>query len=50
MRETLLAEGRLRERSITVNELRQAEGIALINSVRGWMDAELLSTLQAAGD
>ncbi|RZI86355.1 MAG: bifunctional aminodeoxychorismate synthase component I/aminotransferase [Rubrivivax sp.] len=42
MRETLLAEGRLRERSITVDELlQQAEGLALINSVRGWLDAEL---------
>ena len=50
MRETLLAEGRLRERAITVDELRQAEGIALINSVRGWMDAELLPTSQSAGD
>ncbi|CAH0349424.1 chorismate-binding protein [Aquabacterium sp. CECT 9606] len=50
MRETLLAEGRLRERTITVDELRHAEGIALINSVRGWMDAELLPTEQPAGD
>ncbi|MBC7701111.1 chorismate-binding protein [Aquabacterium sp.] len=50
MRETLLAEGHLRERTITVNELRQAEGIALINSVRGWMDAELMPTSLPAGD
>ncbi|RZK99180.1 MAG: bifunctional aminodeoxychorismate synthase component I/aminotransferase [Rubrivivax sp.] len=42
MRQTLLAEGRLRERTITVDEVRhQAEGLALINSVRGWMDARL---------
>jgi para-aminobenzoate synthetase/4-amino-4-deoxychorismate lyase len=42
MRQTLLAEGRLRERTITVDELRhQAEGLALINSVRGWLEARL---------
>jgi para-aminobenzoate synthetase/4-amino-4-deoxychorismate lyase len=42
MRQTLLAEGRLRERRITVDELlHQAEGLALINSVRGWLDARL---------
>lgn len=50
MRETLLAEGRLRERTITLGELRQAEGLALINSVRGWMDAELPPTEPPAGD
>nr|AAQ18210.1 probable p-aminobenzoate-synthase component [uncultured bacterium] len=44
MRQTLLAEGRLRERRITVDELlHQSEGLALINSVRGWLDARLAS-------
>jgi para-aminobenzoate synthetase/4-amino-4-deoxychorismate lyase len=41
MRETLLAEGRLRERTITLDDLKRADGLALINSVRGWLDAEL---------
>ncbi|MGH6647162.1 chorismate-binding protein [Aquabacterium sp.] len=42
MRQTLLTEGRLRERTITLDELRHhAEGLALINSVRGWLDARL---------
>jgi para-aminobenzoate synthetase/4-amino-4-deoxychorismate lyase len=45
MRETLLTEGRLRERTITLDELRHAEGLALINSVRGWMDAQLSTPL-----
>ena len=41
-RAALLADGTLKERSITAAELRAAEGIALINSVRGWRKAELL--------
>jgi len=52
MRQALLAEGRLRERSITVDELRHhAEGLALVNSVRGWLDARLAPTAPLiAGD
>ncbi|MBA4109453.1 MAG: bifunctional aminodeoxychorismate synthase component I/aminotransferase [Leptothrix sp. (in: Bacteria)] len=42
MRETLLAEGRLRERTVRVDELTDAEGLALLNSVRGWLDVELM--------
>ena len=50
MRETLLAEGRLRERIILLDDLQRAEGLALINSVRGWMDAELMPTPYPVGD
>jgi para-aminobenzoate synthetase/4-amino-4-deoxychorismate lyase len=35
-RAVLLREGKLRERPIRIEELRSAEEIALVNSVRGW--------------
>jgi para-aminobenzoate synthetase / 4-amino-4-deoxychorismate lyase len=41
-RAVLLREGRLRERSIWVEELGDASGLALISSVRGWRAAVLV--------
>jgi para-aminobenzoate synthetase/4-amino-4-deoxychorismate lyase len=41
-RAQLLAEGKIQERVITVAELKEAEEIFLINSVRKWMKAELV--------
>ena len=35
-------EGRLAERPVTVDELRQATGIALVSSARGWRPATLV--------
>ena len=40
-RNQLLAEGKVRERVITVEELRNASDIYLINSVRKWVNADL---------
>jgi para-aminobenzoate synthetase/4-amino-4-deoxychorismate lyase len=40
-RTVLLREGRLIERPVTVDELRGAEGLALVSSVRGWRPAVL---------
>jgi para-aminobenzoate synthetase/4-amino-4-deoxychorismate lyase len=42
-RNVLLREGRLSERPITVGELRGAEELALVSSVRGWRPAVLVS-------
>ena len=42
MRAALLKEGRITERVITRDELRNAEEIFLVNSLRGWMPAELV--------
>lgn len=41
MRESLLAEGRLLERPLTLGDLARADGLALVNSVRGWVDVAL---------
>jgi para-aminobenzoate synthetase/4-amino-4-deoxychorismate lyase len=41
-RDHLLAEGEIKERVITIEELRNASEIYLINSVRKWMKAELV--------
>jgi para-aminobenzoate synthetase/4-amino-4-deoxychorismate lyase len=41
LREELISEGKLFERTITKRELTEAGRFALINSVRGWMQAEL---------
>ena len=41
-REQLLTEGKIRERVITIEELRNARQFFLINSVRKWMEAELV--------
>ena len=42
MRAELLERGEIVERVVTVEEVRAAEQIWLINSVRGWMPAVLL--------
>ncbi|MFT3856377.1 MAG: chorismate-binding protein [Aquabacterium sp.] len=41
MRQSLIADGTLQERTIHVSELASSEGIALFNSVRGWLPARL---------
>jgi para-aminobenzoate synthetase/4-amino-4-deoxychorismate lyase len=41
LRQRLLATGALRERRLRAEELRGAEGVWLINSVRGWREAVL---------
>jgi para-aminobenzoate synthetase/4-amino-4-deoxychorismate lyase len=41
LRTALLADGTIRERTVRPDELRRAEAIYLINSVRGWREAEL---------
>ncbi|MCA1577596.1 MAG: aminodeoxychorismate synthase component I [Acidobacteria bacterium] len=41
-RDHLLAEGKIKERVITVEELKHADELFLINSVRKWMKAELI--------
>jgi para-aminobenzoate synthetase / 4-amino-4-deoxychorismate lyase len=41
-RNQLLAEGKIRERVITIEELKKAREFFLINSVRKWMNAELV--------
>ena len=42
-RRELLKQGRIREQVISVAELKRAPGIAVINSVRGWREAVLIS-------
>lgn len=42
MREELLKTGKIRERVVTVDELRQADGVRLMNSVRGHFDVTLV--------
>jgi para-aminobenzoate synthetase/4-amino-4-deoxychorismate lyase len=42
-RARLLELGRLHERVLTVPDLRQAEQIAVVNSLRGWREAELIT-------
>lgn len=41
-RARLLRDGTLRERSVTVRDLRGADALALVSSVRGWRDATLV--------
>jgi para-aminobenzoate synthetase/4-amino-4-deoxychorismate lyase len=41
-REHLLQRGLLRERVLTIDDLRRAEAVYLINSVRGWIRVELV--------
>ena len=43
LRAELLEAGEIVERVVTVDEVRAAEQIWLINSVRGWMQAVLLN-------
>lgn len=40
-RQRLLEEGRLRERNLTLDDLTAADGIAIVNSLRGWRQALL---------
>ncbi len=40
-RGNLLAQGRLREAVLTRDDLAHAQGLAFINSLRGWLDADL---------
>jgi para-aminobenzoate synthetase/4-amino-4-deoxychorismate lyase len=42
-RRLLLAEGQIIERVITVDDLSRVQGVALINSLRGWRTAALES-------
>jgi para-aminobenzoate synthetase/4-amino-4-deoxychorismate lyase len=42
LRAELLAQGRLREARLTRADLACAQGLAFINSLRGWLDAELV--------
>jgi para-aminobenzoate synthetase/4-amino-4-deoxychorismate lyase len=49
LRAELLEAGRLTERALTVADLRAAEGIALLNSTRGWRDAVLVDDPETAG-
>jgi para-aminobenzoate synthetase/4-amino-4-deoxychorismate lyase len=52
LRAELIDRGELFERTITKEELAKAESFALINSVRGWMPAQLvtnLARLESAG-
>ena len=44
MRSKLLSQGTLHERVLTRSDLAHAQGLALINSVRGWIDVNLTST------
>lgn len=41
-REELLRTGRLREARLTKSDLDRAEGFAFINSLRGWVEADLM--------
>jgi len=45
MRATLLSEGHLQERRLTLDDLHHAQGLALLNSVRGWLTVELSALL-----
>lgn len=42
LRDTLVAEGRVRERRIRIEELADADELWLVNSVRGWIRCTLL--------
>jgi len=42
-REVLLAQGRLKEQVVRVEQLPQVQGMAFINSLRGLLDARLCS-------
>ena len=52
LREELISRGELFERTITKEELAKTESFALVNSVRGWMTAKLVTDralLESAG-
>lgn len=50
MRESLLAEGRLREAALYKRDLARADALAFFNSLRGWCPAELLDPDTRAAD
>jgi para-aminobenzoate synthetase/4-amino-4-deoxychorismate lyase len=41
-REVLLAQGHLKEQVVRAEQLPQVQGMAFINSLRGWLDAKLV--------
>ena len=41
-RAVALADGRIAERALSLEDVRRAEGLALLNSVRGWRPATLV--------
>ena len=41
--QSLLAQGRLKEQVVRVEQLPQVQGMAFINSLRSWLDARLCS-------
>lgn len=50
LREELISKGQLFERTITKRELTEAGSFALINSVRGWMPAELTNATRVTSN
>jgi para-aminobenzoate synthetase/4-amino-4-deoxychorismate lyase len=48
-RSRLLDRGRLHERVLTVTDLHEAQGVAILNSLRGWRAATLLATSAVGG-
>ena len=46
-RAALLAEGRLGQAVLTTGDLARAQGLAFYNSLRGWLDAELVARADA---
>jgi para-aminobenzoate synthetase / 4-amino-4-deoxychorismate lyase len=48
-RAALLDTGEIVERRVTVDELRSAQALWLINSVRGWMPATLAGAIVGSG-
>ncbi|MCH8180794.1 MAG: chorismate-binding protein [Proteobacteria bacterium] len=48
MRASLIASGQLQERRLTLDDLPRAQGLALLNSVRGWMEVQLASAPMAS--
>jgi para-aminobenzoate synthetase/4-amino-4-deoxychorismate lyase len=43
MRDALLRQGKLRERVLRLEQLAEVEAFYLVNDLRGWRDATLLS-------
>lgn len=42
-RSQCLREDRVKEAVITLDDLKRAQGLAFVNSLRGWVDAQLIS-------
>jgi len=47
-RDQLIADGLIKERTISIDELRKADELFLINSVRKWMKAVLVNETVSA--